>query len=294
MDETSIPPPAVAVQKQLRGQLYGSFPLVITKYKKFYDHLEACSISCGRATGEEIGRQFSALPKHRFIVSDKEPPEDVLKLCGEPAIVIGDIEEFCKLDSESLQQRLLALWEQALHKKMREKLNADGIPEELRSLKRFVVWRLQLEGTSPKKIPYDAQEIDQIGFRRDKCKADVTDEDCMFTFEQVIGVWKTRSDVTGIGFCFVEEDGYFGIDLDHCITDGKIKREAQEILTEFCTYRELSISGDGIHLIGRGVPLKTGKRPGKTDSEKWIEVYNKERYFVMTGIPLSDKLFGNL
>ena len=55
--------------------------------------------------------------------------------------------------------------------------------------------------------------------------------------------------VAGIGFAVA--DGVAGIDIDHCITEGKLSPEAQEIVNTMDAYTEKSPSGDGVHIYFR-------------------------------------------
>ena len=96
--------------------------------------------------------------------------------------------------------------------------------------------------------------------------------------------WGTFNDVTnspfkadGIGFVFTHADPYVGIDLDDCISeDGKLEDWAEEILSKFGTYAEVSPSGRGVKLICKGsIPSAL-----KTDQ---IEIYETLRYFTVTG-----------
>ena len=98
----------------------------------------------------------------------------------------------------------------------------------------------------------------------------------------------------GIGFVFTENDCYAGIDLDHVIKNGKLTPEAEEIVALMDTYTELSLSGDGLHLIFKlsqsldslGLDI-THKLPLSADSR--IEIYDRAKYFTV-----SDKPYGEV
>lgn len=84
----------------------------------------------------------------------------------------------------------------------------------------------------------------------------------------------------GIGFVF-NGNGIIGIDLDHAIENGVVKNWAQAFIDSLPpTYTEISISGNGIHMIGLG-EITTGRRISVGDGV--IEVYGIGRYFTMTG-----------
>lgn len=85
--------------------------------------------------------------------------------------------------------------------------------------------------------------------------------------------------IAGVGYVFAD-DGIVGIDLDHCIHDGKVDSWAQKWVDELNSYTELSFSRDGLHVLGMA---SLGGRKGiKTDS---IEIYDNKRFFVVTGLP---------
>lgn len=85
----------------------------------------------------------------------------------------------------------------------------------------------------------------------------------------------------GIGIVFIEGDNTCGIDLDKVISDdGEIEPWADEIRNRFKgTYIEKSVSGNGYHIICKGVVPHCGKG----GLENRLEMYDKERYFTLTG-----------
>ncbi|WP_308346427.1 hypothetical protein [Streptomyces sp. ISL-66] len=93
---------------------------------------------------------------------------------------------------------------------------------------------------------------------------------------------KANSSKTGAGLGFVlNGDGITCIDLDHCLTGGRLADWAREIvaLAPGC-WIERSVSGDGLHIWGRSV-MRTGRRikiQGGT-----VELYPSGRYIAVTG-----------
>lgn len=80
----------------------------------------------------------------------------------------------------------------------------------------------------------------------------------------------------GLGFV-LNGDGLVCIDIDHCITDGRLSDRAQQILTTLpSTYVEISPSGKGLHVWGYGTLPHGMKRNG-------IEIYGNGRYMTVTG-----------
>jgi primase-polymerase (primpol)-like protein len=139
------------------------------------------------------------------------------------------------------------------------------VPEELQTLPQWVVWRYEPNGDKkPKKVPYQPNNPTY--------KAATTNSAHWATFQTA----SATEGFTGIGFVFTPDDPYCGIDLDNCIVNGKTAPWAQAILDAFPGYAEISPSGNGIKLIGKG-ELK------KAQKGQYIELYNQDRYFTITG-----------
>lgn len=87
----------------------------------------------------------------------------------------------------------------------------------------------------------------------------------------------------GLGFVFTPEDPFCGLDLDHVrnATTGTIQPWAAQMVRAFHTYTEVSPSGTGLHLIGHGTLGQGLKRSP-------LELYDRGRYFTMTGAHLPD------
>jgi hypothetical protein len=83
----------------------------------------------------------------------------------------------------------------------------------------------------------------------------------------------------GVGYVFSADDPYVGIDLDTCrdLETGVIEPWAVEIVDDIGSYTEISPSGRGVHIIGRGTIPGDRHRAGN------IEMYDSVRFFRMTG-----------
>lgn len=104
--------------------------------------------------------------------------------------------------------------------------------------------------------------------------ASVTDPSTWSTFEAVKPFDRR-------GFV-LDGDGVVVLDLDHCLgADGQLTPTARAVLDR-CppTYVEVSISGDGLHVFGRGV-VERGRR--LTVDGGPVEVYGTARYVAVTG-----------
>ncbi len=159
-------------------------------------------------------------------------------------------------------------------------INADAIPNHLRSLPQWLMWRYENKnGKKPTKVPY------QPNGHHAKSNDPTTWCDFGTCFEAL-----KQGKFDGIGFAFAEGNGLTGVDLDDCLNaDGKPEEWARAILDQFTlTYIEQSPSGKGFHIIGLGNPFATGSQKWKkagTNEDQGIEVYDytSPRYFTVTG-----------
>lgn len=72
-------------------------------------------------------------------------------------------------------------------------------------------------------------------------------------------------------------DGIVCLDLDHCLVDGQLTGRAAAILARCpSTYVEVSLSGTGLHIWGRGHVVDGRRLDG-------VEVYGTGRYIAVTG-----------
>ena len=84
----------------------------------------------------------------------------------------------------------------------------------------------------------------------------------------------------GVAMVFAANDPYFFIDVDKCLVNGQWDERSIDIVNRFPgAYVEISESGTGLHIIGRGGPLPENRRI-KT---KTIELYTELRFCALTG-----------
>ena len=143
----------------------------------------------------------------------------------------------------------------------------ENIPEELKVLRQWVVWRGVRREDRMTKVPYG------VATGR---KASSTDPDTWCPFEDALAFY-TAGNADGIGFVFAMEGGIVGVDLDKCVGDaGEVAPPAESIVRALDSYTEFSVSGKGLHVLLKGT-LPKGKRKGP------IEIYPSARYFTVTG-----------
>lgn len=144
------------------------------------------------------------------------------------------------------------------------------IPDTMRQLPRWVLWRKETRDGRNTKVPYTV-----AGNR-----ASTTDPASWSTFEGALNV-NRQGGYDGLGFVFVAADGYVGLDFDH-VNDpatGEIKADAMAEIRRLDSYTEKSQSGEGVHVIVKA--RMPGKRCKKTETGR--EMYGDARYFCTTG-----------
>ncbi|NHM92943.1 phage/plasmid primase, P4 family [Staphylococcus sp. 10602379] len=147
----------------------------------------------------------------------------------------------------------------------------DNIPYELQELDHWCCFKIE-QGTNGRKTkrPYNPLTNEF---------AKSNDESTWVSFEDAASL---SVNYDGIGFFFKEP--YVGVDLDDVsqeITEYLENDDSDNIISEFIdvleTYAEISPSGNGIHLILKGELPPKGRRRGN------VEIYDKGRFFTMTG-----------
>jgi primase-polymerase (primpol)-like protein len=148
-------------------------------------------------------------------------------------------------------------------------VDAEAIPEALRSREQWVCWRVKERDGKDTKVPVIP---DDGGF------ASATDEETWRSFEAAVD-YATVGDADGIGFVFTEDDPFVGIDLDDCRDpdSGLPSEDAQDIVVTLESFTEVSPSGTGFHVIIEG------DIPGDRSRKGSVEMYETARFFTMTG-----------
>lgn len=146
------------------------------------------------------------------------------------------------------------------------------IPEELKSLPQWVLWKYVRRDDKVTKVPYDCK----TGY-----PVDFTDPEKWISFNEATA---NAPQYDGIGFVLSVDDPYCIIDLDnkpdHPCTPEQLARHSK-IYEAFQSYTELSVSGTGVHIVCRGqIPAGVHK-----DN---VECYSDSRYMAFTGNILRD------
>lgn len=149
-----------------------------------------------------------------------------------------------------------------------------SIPQEMKTLRQWVCYRIEERDGKPTKIPY---RTDRAG----RGNARTNDPSTWHTFDEVMeAAAKPINRFDGVGFVLAKSDPYVFVDLDHVITDGELEAWAREVIGRMDSYTEFSQSGTGIHIIARAT--KPGPRC-RTHSKPQFEIYEDVRLVVFTG-----------
>lgn len=146
--------------------------------------------------------------------------------------------------------------------------------DHFKDKKQWVNWRFEKVKDRQTKIPYSI----------DGRKASSTDADTWATLSAAQFV----SDK--IGIIFTPEKLLLGIDIDHCIEDGKIVHEKRDEILAFLkavdSYTELSPSKTGVHaFLILDAPLTL-----EANRKHCYELYTAGRFFTVTGEPFGKKV----
>lgn len=145
-------------------------------------------------------------------------------------------------------------------------MKLDCIPPSLRQLPRWIWWDKQ-------KKPHSAATGELI---------DPTNPKCGVPYEEAVDYILLELSACGLGFML--GDGIAGVDIDGAFDEaGDLHSDARAIveLMKPC-YMERSPSGNGIHILGFGVKRSAACKTPLPVS-KMLEVYDKGRYFTVTG-----------
>jgi len=156
---------------------------------------------------------------------------------------------------------------------------ARTVPVCLRERAQWVCWRYVERDGKQTKFPISPTKGGS---------ASSTDPATWGTFQQAIAACQRCIDLAGIGFVFTADDPFAGIDLDNCLDAAtrELKPWARPILDQLDSYSEISPSGAGVKIFvrarKRGQRCKTGYQDGA------IEMYDRDRFFTITGQRLAD------
>ena len=133
------------------------------------------------------------------------------------------------------------------------------------------------------KIPYSAYT---------KKHTDIKIKNNLCSFEMARNIYTSNKYFDGIGIVLgnTTKGTLCGLDIDNCINEyGQISDNAQEIINLLDTYTEISISGNGIHCLFYADKKGTSCKNNNVDGCKCLELYDRNRFFTLSGNILNDK-----
>lgn len=152
----------------------------------------------------------------------------------------------------------------------------DNIPAELTERPQWVVWLPEERADGRiNKVPHNPR----TGY-----PASHSNPRHWGTFAEAVAAYQCDTRWAGIGYVFHADDPYAGVDLDGCRypDTGGLEPWAEDIVRRLATYTEASPSGTGVKAIVRGRLEGSGRK------SKRVEVYDRERFFTLTGHRLPD------
>lgn len=159
------------------------------------------------------------------------------------------------------------------------------VPIELTARNQWCLWKTILRGGEPTKAPF------QTNGQSAKSNDPATWCDFGTALKHVEGY-------DGIGFVFTADDPFVGIDLDGCRDPetGVVADWAKTIIEHLDTYAEVSPSETGVKLFAVGKlesdwhKVELPDQPRVCEKMPAIEVYDRGRYFAVTGVRLRGPL----
>lgn len=148
-------------------------------------------------------------------------------------------------------------------------VNIDGIPEWLRKLDKWILWRI----SAGKKVPYSVTKY---------CPINVTTQGVGWCFDEAVA-GLSRFSQTGLGL-ILNGDGLVAVDLDDCLEPtGLVAPGVEGLLSRLGGgYIEISPSGKGLHAFGFSA-CKTHTGINKSHEGLKIEMYSTKRFMTVTG-----------
>jgi hypothetical protein len=151
---------------------------------------------------------------------------------------------------------------------------AEHAPACLRERRQWVAWRYIERDGKQTKAPVNPHTGGL---------ADSTDPSTWGEFQDSFDACQQDANLAGVGFVFTPDDPYCGVDLDDCIDtqSGEVKGWAVDVVNQLDSYTEISPSGSGFKVFLEA--NKPGRRCRKAYHDGEVEVYDRDRFFTVTG-----------
>lgn len=152
------------------------------------------------------------------------------------------------------------------------KPNYQNLPDELKRNGLFCLWRYERVGDRLSKIPYS--------FNGKRARSTERGDFCYF--DKAV---RLSNRYSGIGLGIF--DGYCAVDIDHCVTNGKLSEPALDIINMMNSYTEYSPSGEGVRIIFKAGGFSYDKEKFYINNRKiGLEIYvsgSTNKYVTLTG-----------
>lgn len=150
-----------------------------------------------------------------------------------------------------------------------------GLPDELKTGKRFVGWREFKRNGNFTELPVDPHTGGP---------AKPTDPSTWATIEDALAHYKSHPEVSGVGRVFDSTDGLIGVDFKDCRDPdgGRVSGFALHWLEKLNSYTEISPSKRGFKVWVRA-KHRLGGWSGRSSKEPAVELHRYRRYFAITG-----------
>ena len=150
----------------------------------------------------------------------------------------------------------------------------ESIPSVLADLPGWMYW-LNVEGNP--KLP-----------RTIRGRHNHTDASCLGTLDEVLERIRHFRMRHGIGFSFLKEFGLSYVDLDDSIHDGELTPFAADVVERLNSYCEISIGGNGLHVVVRGQVEKTQMHTSASHGKPRIEIVPFGKWMSVSGNVLGE------
>ena len=147
-------------------------------------------------------------------------------------------------------------------------------PPCIRDRRQWVAWKYIERGGKPTKAPINPHN---------GSLAASTDAATWGSFAEAIEACRHDASLAGVGFVFTPDDPYCGVDLDDCVdpATGQLKPWAASFVALLDSYAEVSPSGTGVKVFLKA--NKPGQRCRRGFEDGEVEIYDRDRFFTVTG-----------
>jgi putative DNA primase/helicase len=155
------------------------------------------------------------------------------------------------------------------------------IPQELQDKALWCVWKREIRGGNPTKVPYNP-------LTGDRAESNNPETFCSFVIAEES--YKYDGEYDGVGVRV--DNGFSFIDIDHCISGGELSDLAKDICQKIGSYTEKSPSGSGLRIVIKGDNINYDKsKYYLKNPSNGVEFYVSgmtNRFMTITGNTLHD------